>query len=303
MNPLNLFRKPLAPWDDPRALIKWNNDEPWTIGDSFEGVQVLGDTGSGKSSTSAKVLAASMLRAGYGGLVLTVKPEDSTDWRKWLVDNGREQDGIFFGPGSDLCFNFLDYELRRGREQGSGSRNAAQILAELISLTQRSAGKADDFWNQAANEMVAAVLELILAADEVPSMRLAKEIIDSAPLSLDQAREAATAAVFVAQVTLGCDRPLAIKASGSSANSGPEYLLIQVELDGGQNQTHMIPILPGTGGRPKLGNARVLLNRLLTGITKALLPKTTPTEAERSNARLAIQQNPRLAGYNPFQSN
>lgn len=115
--------------------------------------------------------------------------------------------------------------------------------------------------------------------------------------------EAATAAVFVAQVTLGCDRPLAIKASGSSANSGPEYLLIQVELDGGQNQTHMVPILPGTGGRPKLGNARVLLNRLLTGITKALLPKTTPTEAERSNARLAIQQNPRLAGYNPFQSN
>jgi len=189
MNPLNLFRKPLAPWDDQRALIKWNNDEPWTIGDSFEGVQVLGDTGSGKSSTSAKVLAASMLRAGYGGLVLTVKPEDSTDWRKWLVDNGREQDGIFFGPGSDLCFNFLDYELRRGREQGSGSRNAAQILAELISLTQRSAGKADDFWNQAANEMVAEVLELILAADEVPSMRLAKEIIDSAPISLDQARE------------------------------------------------------------------------------------------------------------------
>ena len=87
---LQLFRKPLAPWDDRRALIKWNNAEPWTIGDSFEGVQVFGDTGSGKSSTSAKVLAASMLRAGYGGLVLTVKPEDSTDWKQWLAEWPRQ---------------------------------------------------------------------------------------------------------------------------------------------------------------------------------------------------------------------
>jgi hypothetical protein len=189
MNPLNLFRKPLAPWDDQRALIKWNNNEPWTIGDSFEGVQVFGDIGSGKSSTSAKVMAASMLRAGYGGLVLTVKPEDSSDWKQWLLDNGRAQDGIFFDYGSGLCFNFLDYELRRGQELGLGSRNAAQILSELISLAQRGAGKVDDFWTQAANEMVAHVLELLRAADEVPSLKLAKEIVDSAPLSLDQARD------------------------------------------------------------------------------------------------------------------
>ena len=189
MNPLNLFRKPLAPWDDRRALIKCNNKEPWTIGDSFEGVQVFGDSGSGKSSTSAKVLAASMLRAGYGGLVLTVKPEDSTDWKQWLLENGREQDGIFFEPGSGHCFNFLDYELRRGRELGRGSRGAAQILAELISLTQRSSGKADDFWNQAANEMVANILELFLAAGVLPSLQLAKEVVESAPKSISQARD------------------------------------------------------------------------------------------------------------------
>ena len=189
MKLLQVFRKPLAPWDDQRALIKWNNAEPWTIGDSFEGVQVFGDTGSGKSSTSAKVLAASMLRAGYGGLVLTVKPEDSTDWKQWLVENGRAKDGVFFKPGSGLCFNFLDYELRRGREQGSGSRNAAHILAELISLTQRSSGKVDDFWNQAANEMVSAILELFLAAGVVPSLQLAKEVVDSAPKSVSQTRD------------------------------------------------------------------------------------------------------------------
>jgi hypothetical protein len=186
---LQLFRKPLAPWDAQRALIKWNNAEPWTIGDSFEGVQVFGDTGSGKSSTSAKVIAASMLRAGYGGLVLTVKAEDGEDWRTWLEENGRAQDGIFFDYGSGLCFNFLDYELRRGHEFGLGSHFAAKILSELISLAQRGAGKMDDFWTHAADEMVAHVLELLRAADEIPSLKLAKEIIESAPQSPDQTRD------------------------------------------------------------------------------------------------------------------
>ena len=182
MSLFNLFSKaPVAPWDEQRALIKWNADEPWTIGDSFEGVQVFGDTGSGKSSTSAKLLAAAMLRAGYGGLVLTVKREDSEEWRKLLAENGRERDGIFFGQGDDLCFNFLDYELQRGKANRLGSRNASLILAELISLTQRSAGRTDDFWNHAANEMVSQVLELFMAAGELPSLKLAKEVIESAP--------------------------------------------------------------------------------------------------------------------------
>jgi hypothetical protein len=47
-------KDPESPWNDQRALIKWNNSEPWTIADSFEGVQVFGDTGSGKSSDQRK---------------------------------------------------------------------------------------------------------------------------------------------------------------------------------------------------------------------------------------------------------
>jgi hypothetical protein len=103
MSILNLFRKPMSLWDEQRPLVLWNNAEPWTIGDSFEGVQVWGDTGSGKSSTTARVFAAAMLRAGYGGLVLTVKPEDADEWRRNLEENGRNRDGIFFGP-QEHCF-------------------------------------------------------------------------------------------------------------------------------------------------------------------------------------------------------
>lgn len=180
-------KAPTSQWDEQRELIRWKGSDAsavWTIGDSFEGVQVFGDTGSGKSSASAKVLATSLLRAGYGGLVLTVKPDDVTDWKKFLAENGRDQDGIFFGPGSGHCFNFLDYELKRGRQLRLGSLNAAQILGELVTLAQRGAGRTDDFWNQAANEMVAHTLEIIMASGETPSLKLAKEIIESAPRSL-----------------------------------------------------------------------------------------------------------------------
>ncbi len=59
----------------------------------------------------------------------------------------------------------------------------------MISLTQRSAGRADDFWNQAANEMVSNILVLFLAAGEVPSLKLAKEVVESAPKYVSQWRE------------------------------------------------------------------------------------------------------------------
>lgn len=135
------------------------------------------------------MLAASLLRAGYGGLVLTVKPEDAEDWRRLLAENGRESDGIFFGPDSGHGFNFLDYELQRGEQLGLGSLSAAQILNELVTLAQRGAGRSDDFWSQAANEMVAHTLQIIDASGQTPSLKLAKEIIESAPRSLAEAED------------------------------------------------------------------------------------------------------------------
>ena len=190
MSILNLFRKPTTPWDEERALVLWNNREPWTIGDSFEGVQAWGDSGSGKSSTTARVLAAAMLRAGYGGLVLTVKPEDALDWDRYLAENGRSRDGIFFGPQEDHCFNFLDYELRHGAGLGLRSQNATRILTELVAMAQNDGMAGDAFWQKSARVLISNTLDLITAAGVTPSMLLAKEIIDSAPLFPDQVKDA-----------------------------------------------------------------------------------------------------------------
>ena len=185
----NLFRKPMSDWDERRALVLWNNSEPWTIEDSFEGAQVWGDTGSGKSSTSAKIFATAMLRAGYGGLVLTVKPEDTEQWRCFLEDNGRSRDGIFFGPQEDHCFNFLDYELRHGAGLGLGSRNATRILSELVAMAQRDGRTSDTFWQKSAEVLIGNTLDLMTAAGVTPSLLLAKEIIQTGPLFPDQVKD------------------------------------------------------------------------------------------------------------------
>jgi hypothetical protein len=161
-----------------------------TISDSFEGVQVYGDTGSGKSSATGKVIASAMLRAGFGGLVLTVKPEDTADWKALLEANGRKEDGIFFGPDEWYCFNFLDYELKHGARLGVGSRNATRILAELVAMAQRDAGAGDSFWVQSAEMLIGYTLDLITSAGAAPSMLLAREVIASAPLSPDQVKDA-----------------------------------------------------------------------------------------------------------------
>jgi hypothetical protein len=184
-----LFSSSMGDWDERRSLVLWNDSEPWTIGDSFEGVQVFGDTGSGKSSTSARVFAAAMLRAGYGGLVLTVKPEDTEQWQRNLEENGRTQDGIFFGPPATACFNFLDYELQHGARLQLGSKNATRILTELVSQAHRDAGANDTFWQKSAEVLISKTLDLMTAAGATPSMLLANEIIQSGPLFPDQMKD------------------------------------------------------------------------------------------------------------------
>ncbi|MBK7406445.1 MAG: hypothetical protein IPJ41_18070 [Phycisphaerales bacterium] len=45
-------------WDLETPLFCWEKGAPWTIRDSFQGACIMGATGSGKSSGSLSLLAA-----------------------------------------------------------------------------------------------------------------------------------------------------------------------------------------------------------------------------------------------------
>ena len=64
-----------------RTIVQLSETDVIRFRDLIEGgCLITGGLGSGKSSTSARTLALSFLRAGYGGLVLTVKSDETAHW-------------------------------------------------------------------------------------------------------------------------------------------------------------------------------------------------------------------------------
>lgn len=61
---------------------KRQSETYWSLADAFEGLQVSGSTGSGKSSGSGQAIARAFLEANLGGLVLTAKPDEILNWKQ-----------------------------------------------------------------------------------------------------------------------------------------------------------------------------------------------------------------------------
>ena len=57
----------------------------WSLNDAFQGVQVFGATGSGKSSGSGQALARAFLDSNMGGLVLTAKTDEVHAWQQYAA--------------------------------------------------------------------------------------------------------------------------------------------------------------------------------------------------------------------------
>src|SRR5258705_2744292 len=123
------------PLDLPLVHFSERRPDTWTLADACQGVLIMGENGSGKSSGSGKVLARKYLQSGFGGLVLCYKTDEADLWRKYLTETGRQEDALFFSVDGDLRFNFLDYEA-----QTSGLdfiENLVSLLCDIASIKQR----------------------------------------------------------------------------------------------------------------------------------------------------------------------
>lgn len=138
----------------------------WSLRDSFEGTAIFGGIGSGKTSGSGRLIALKYLAHGFGGLVLTVKPDERDMWLEYARITGRSQDIIVIEPGGDHYFNFLQYE---STDDGSGKTitdNIVQVLKTVIRASEEKAtGKVDDpFWETAQDLLLFNLIELSLLA-------------------------------------------------------------------------------------------------------------------------------------------
>lgn len=164
------------------VLLKIGSKEaPWTVRNSFEGLQIFGGIGSGKTSGSARFFALKYLSAGYGGLVLTVKPNEKDEWIKYCELANRENDVILLEPNGKHFFNFLHYESTHSGKK-SYTENILQVLKTVIRASeQKDHGKSEDqFWETSLDMLISNTIELCFLAYEKITVDLLYEIAHAA---------------------------------------------------------------------------------------------------------------------------
>lgn len=193
-----IFTPPACILDDDTPLLQFSDvaQDFWTLRDAFEGVQVFGASGSGKSSGSGRTLAHAFLRSGMGGLVLCAKPDEAGNWMRYAQEAGRAADVIIFSADDFSAFNFLEYEIRRAPDDAdilianvvNLLINTLEVAARSNSLTTPSAG--DAFWIKSTKMLLGYAIQLLYATTGHVRLTEIVELIETAPTSAQQLKDA-----------------------------------------------------------------------------------------------------------------
>ncbi len=155
----------------------------WTIRNAVEGVQIFGGIGSGKTSGSGRTLALKYLAAGFGGLVLTVKPEERADWEEYCALTNRSDDLVIITPDKQNYFNFLDYESKAKDGKISATTNILNVLKTVIRADEeKTSGRTNDpFWRDSQDMLIAMIIDLCLLAYGKVTIKMLYDITQTLP--------------------------------------------------------------------------------------------------------------------------
>lgn len=156
-------------------------EDIWTLADSYQGVLIQGENGSGKTTGSGQIFARKYLANGFGGLVLCFKTDEAELWSDYLRQTGREEDGRFFGVDQAYRFNFLDWEASTSGVDFS--ENLVTLLVDIASIQKRTeaTGSEAHFWLPQKKKLLRNAISLLLMANHAVRVRSLYEMILSAP--------------------------------------------------------------------------------------------------------------------------
>lgn len=177
------------PWSLDRVLLRFSDQDVWTIRDACAGTLIFGDTGSGKTTGSGQEIAKAMLRAGFGGLVLTVKPSETDRWRAYMKACGREDDLIVFSPEGPHRFNFLEYERRRATRGGGSTENLVELFVTVMNAGSSGSGSGanDAFWDKALRQLLRNMFDALRLGGRELTLDHMRHLLVSAPQSRHEA--------------------------------------------------------------------------------------------------------------------
>ena len=165
-------------------LVSRSETRHWTVRNAVEGVQIFGGIGSGKTSGSGRMLALKYLHHGFGGLVLTVKPDEKQLWQDYCHLTGRLDDLIIIEPGGAHSFNFLEFEVSSAGSDAI-TENIVDVLKTVINAGENnSGGNSDDsFWDKALDMLIFNVIDLCHLAYDRLLVQDMYDIIQTIPKS------------------------------------------------------------------------------------------------------------------------
>jgi hypothetical protein len=172
----------LQPLDD--VLLDWGRFDTavWTARDAVRGTLILGSVGTGKTSLSGAVLASEYLKAGYGGLVLTAKPDETTRWLQWAIKYGRREDVVLIRPDLPTSINFIGDMLAAGQPVAN-IVTVFDVAAELAEKDAQKQGGGDPFWSREVGRLLSAAITTLKYADTPKNLATMQALIRSAPRS------------------------------------------------------------------------------------------------------------------------
>lgn len=185
-----------ASWRLSDPVLRLSRDEIWSLRHAVEGLLILGTTGSGKTSGSARAFAKAMLLMLFGGLVLTAKADERGLWEALCKATGRLDDLIVVRPDRPWRFNFLDYELKRGGDGAGHTENIVNMLMTVLEVAERNqqsgGGREDEgFWKRAMRQLVRNLVDLLVISTGSVSVPDLHRLLIAAPTSHDEMRSPA----------------------------------------------------------------------------------------------------------------
>jgi len=171
-----------------REIVRLSETDSIRFRDLIEGgCLITGGLGSGKSSTSARTIALSFLRAGYGGLVLTVKSDETEHFIEYARQTGREDDLVIFNAASDLSFDPLAYSWAAGGRAAAHIETVVEMFTTLMAVGKVYAPSSGErYFEQAVQELLRATLVILSNAKEPISITSIHKVISSLPTDKEQ---------------------------------------------------------------------------------------------------------------------
>ena len=180
-------------WTPQTPLVPLSPVDMWTLRDAYEGTQIFGATGSGKSSGSGAAIARAFLRAGMGGLVCCAKPDERETWERYAAETRRSGSIKIVSPDHPHFFNFLNYELQREGKGGGQTENLVNLLSLVTEIAEGGSahgGDRDRYWERAARQMLRNAIDALSLAGEPLTLDNLTRMIITAPRSAAQVHDA-----------------------------------------------------------------------------------------------------------------